>query len=223
MLKNKKAILFDLDGTLADSMWLWLKIDDAYGKKYGITFPENMHDEIEGKSFLETAVYFKEQFGLRQSLEEIMDEWNEMALYAYRNEIFLKDGAEELLLFLQEQGIKTAICTSNSAMLMDAIKSARPVLETIDVILTSGDVKTGKPSPEGYLKIAGMLSVPPEACLVFEDIPQGIQAGLNAGMEVCAVEDDFSADLRGQKKQLAHYYIKSFRQVLDGTYERLKK
>ena len=68
-----------------------------------------------------------------------------------------------------------------------------------------------------------MLSVPPEACLVFEDIPQGIQAGLNAGMEVCAVEDDFSADLRGQKKQLAHYYIKSFRQVLDGTYERLKK
>ncbi len=222
MLQGKKAVLFDLDGTLADSMWVWTDIDRKYGEKYGICFPDTFHQDIEGKSFYETAVYFRDRFALAKTAEEIMEEWNEMALEAYRTRVPLKDGAREFLLYLREHHFQTAICTSNSRMLVDALCQAVPVLGHIDCILTSGDVKAGKPAPDIYLKSARLLGVKPEECLVFEDIPQGIQAGRNAGMEVCAVEDDFSRDLASQKKKLAQYYIKSFRQIANQTYEILK-
>ena len=63
MLKNKKAIIFDLDGTLVDSMWIWRSIDIAYLGRFGIALPEDLQSKIEGMSFDETAVYFKETFG----------------------------------------------------------------------------------------------------------------------------------------------------------------
>ncbi len=74
MLKDIKAVLFDLDGTLVDSMWLWKDIDIEYLGRYGIAFPENLQAEIEGMSFSETAVYFKNRFQLSVSLEEIKEE-----------------------------------------------------------------------------------------------------------------------------------------------------
>ncbi len=74
-----------------------------------------------------------------------------------------------------------------------------------------------------YLKTAEKLQVKPEHCLVFEDIPMGILAGKRAGMQVCAIEDDYSIHLTAEKKALADYYITDFRQVLDHTYEDLRK
>ena len=76
-----------------------------------------------------------------------------------------------------------------------------------DCIMTSCEVAKGKPAPDIYLAVAGKLGVQPEECLVFEDIPVGILAGKNAGMEVCAIEDDFSMNQIEIKKQLADYYI----------------
>ncbi len=223
MLKHKKAILFDLDGTLVDSMWVWTKIDDRFAEKYHFTLPDTMHHDIEGMSFYETACYFKKRFRLLQSVEEIMEEWNEMAYQTYAAEVSLKPGAAALLSYAQKQGIKTAICTSNSRMLMNALIKSDPLFLGFDSILTSDEINVGKPAPDIYLKTAEKLCVAPEDCLVFEDIPQGILAGLRAGMEVCGVADDFSSGLEPEKRRLAHYYIAHFDQVLDGTYETLEK
>ena len=71
-----------------------------------------------------------------------------------------------------------------------------------------------------YLKVAGDLGVDPAECLVFEDIPNGILAGKNAGMEVCAVDDDFSRRDEQEKKRLADYYIHDFYEIMNGTYEK---
>lgn len=223
MLQNKKAVLFDLDGTLADSMWVWTHIDEEYGKIHHIDFHETFHEEIEGKSFVETAVYFRDRFHLDKTVEQIMKEWNQMALDAYENLVPLKPGAEAFLEHLYKAGIKTAICTSNSRMLVEALCRSKPVLQRIDVILTSDEIHAGKPAPDIYLQAAEMLDVLPSCCLVFEDVPQGILAGQNAGMDVCAVEDDFSRNLFSQKRQLARYYIKDYQQVLQHTYEVLKQ
>ena len=70
-LENKKAVLFDLDGTLVDSMWMWEAIDIEFLGAYGYECPDDIQRAIEGMSFSETAVYFKERFDLPLSLDEI--------------------------------------------------------------------------------------------------------------------------------------------------------
>ena len=79
MLPDKKAVIFDLDGTLVDSMWMWRDIDIEFLGSRGITFPEDLQEKIEGMSFTETAQYFKETFPLEESVEELKAIWNEMA------------------------------------------------------------------------------------------------------------------------------------------------
>ena len=102
MLKNINAVIFDLDGTLVDSMWMWKAIDVEYLSRFGIELPEDLQREIEGMSFSETAVYFKERFQLEPSVEEIKDTWNEMAYEKYANEVPLKQGALKFLKYLKE-------------------------------------------------------------------------------------------------------------------------
>lgn len=223
MLKGVKAVLFDLDGTLVDSMWMWKDIDVEYLHKYGCDLPATLQKEIEGMSFSETAVYFKERFGLRQSLEAIQTEWIEMAKEKYAHEVIMKPGALPFLKYLKEHGIHSGIATSNSRELLNAVMGSQKLDPYIDCSMTSCEAGAGKPAPDIYLKVAQHLEAEPEECLVFEDTPAGIQAGINAGIRVCAMEDRHVADQKDTICRLADYYIYNFNQVLDGTYQRLKK
>lgn len=209
-----RAVLFDLDGTLINSMWIWEQIDDEFLGEYGLLVPENLHDEIEGMSFSETAVYFKNRFHLPLSLEKIKNIWNDMAMDKYMNVVPLKPGVLEFLEWLKARGIPAGIATSNSRELVDGVLRARGMEEYFSSVATGCEVNAGKPAPDIYLHVAGALSVPPSVCMVFEDIPAGIRAGKSAGMTVTAVEDDFSAALREEKKRLADYYITDYRELL---------
>ena len=82
-IKELEAVIFDLDGSLVDSMWMWKKIDMEYLERFGISLPENLQQEIEGMSFVETAGYFKEHFQIPDSIEEIGETWNRMAWDKY--------------------------------------------------------------------------------------------------------------------------------------------
>ena len=213
MLKDKKAVIFDLDGTLVDSMWMWKAIDIEYLGKFGISLPSTLQKDIEGMSFSETAVYFKETFQIPDSLDEIKADWNRMAYDKYTKEVDFKKGAIKLLEICIQKGIKLGIATSNSRELVDATMEALGAKQYFDCIMTSCEVDKGKPAPDIYLAVAKKLGVQPDECLVFEDIEMGILAGKSAGMEVCAIEDDFSMDQMEIKKKLADYYIKDYTEV----------
>lgn len=222
MLENVNAVLFDLDGTLVDSMGIWKEVDEEFLTGRGIQIPENLEEfqrEIEGMGFTETAAFFKERFALPDSLETIKSIWVSMAEDKYCHEISLKKGVREFLVYLKENHIPAAICSSNSRELIKLVLDAHSIGEYFSAVTTCCEVPQGKPSPDVYLKAASSLSKNPEECLVFEDVPMGILAGKNAGMKVCAVEDDFSAAQAGRKRQLADYYIHDYRQILDCTYE----
>lgn len=88
-------------------------------------------------------------------------------------------------------------------------------------MVTCGDVKRAKPEPDVYLEAAKRLDTDPGHCMVFEDIPVGIRAGKSAGMRTCAIQDDYSQCQDKEKRRLADYYIESYTQVLDGSYEKL--
>ena len=214
MLNNIKAVLFDLDGTLVESMSMWGDIDVDYLKKFHIPVPEGLQKAIEGLSMYQTAVYFKENFAIEDSLENIMDEWNRMAYKKYTTEIPLKPGVRAFLDVLKSKNIPCGIATSNSRILTEAILKSHQVENYFSVMVTGDEITNGKPDPEVYLEAAIKLGVAPEHCLVFEDIPFGIMAGKRAGMTVCAVEDDYSMNDMEEKIRLADFYIKSYEELL---------
>lgn len=215
MLEGIKACLFDMDGTLLDSMHIWKEIDIAFLGRFGLELPKNFQNEIEGMSFTETAQYVKKQYHIPLSVEEIINTWNEMAFQKYANEIFFKEGAFEFVKQLKQKGIRTAICTSNSRELVNAVEAHLGFGAYFDTIVTSCEVGAGKPAPDVYLEAARRVGIEPKACMVFEDIVPGLMAGKNAGMKLCAVEDTFSIDQREEKKKLADYYIENYFELLD--------
>lgn len=214
MLNNFEAVLFDLDGTLVESMSMWGDIDVEYLKRFRLPVPDGLQQAIEGLSMYQTAVYFKENFGIKHSLEEIMDDWNGMAYHKYTTEIPLKPGVRKILNYLKDRNIPCGIATSNSRVLTEAILRSHRIENFFPVMVTGDEIVNGKPDPEVYLEAARKLHVKPEKCLVFEDIPFGIMAGKNAGMTVCAVEDDYSMKDRDEKLRLADFYIKTYEELL---------
>lgn len=217
MLNKKKAVIFDLDGTLVDSMWMWKDIDIEFLKGYGYECPDDLQKAIEGMSFSETAAYFKERFRLPLALEEIKAIWTEMSLNKYRHEVPLKHGVREFLQYLKDRGLKAGIATSNGREMVDAVIASLNIGPYFQVITTACEVAAGKPEPDIYLKVADSLQVKPEDCLVFEDVPAGILAGKRAGMKVCAVEDEFSREMQAEKRSLADYYINDYFDILNGV------
>lgn len=215
ILDNFDAIIFDLDGTLVDSMWLWKDIDIEYLSRFGISYNEKLQSEIEGKSFTETAIYFKENFGITDTIEKIKNDWNEMAYLKYKEQVSLKTGALEFLKLLKEKGKKLGIATSNSTQLTEVCLNSLNISSLFDVVITGSDIKIGKPAPDIYLENAKRLKVLPERCLVFEDIPVGIMAGKNAGMKTCAVADEYSRDLTDEKLELSDYSIIDYKDFIN--------
>ena len=217
MLENIEAVIFDLDGTLVDSMWMWVDIDIEYLQKRHLQLPDDLEDAIAGMSFSETSAYFKERFNLADSVKDIQREWIEMAKDKYINKAMLKPGVALFIEHLKASGIKMGIASSNSNELVREVLRARGINDAFAEVHTSCEVASGKPSPDIYLLVAKALAVAPSKCLVFEDIPVGITAGKRAGMRTCAVWDEFSAHQEAEKRKLADYYINSYDEVLANT------
>lgn len=213
MLNNIEACIFDLDGTVIDSMWVWSAIDTEYLAKYGYDVPKDMQADIEGASMREVAIYFKDRFNLSDDLDTIINDWNEMAIYKYGHSVTLKPHIKEFFEFLKSRNIKIGLFTSNSLVLANAALDGLDVHKYFDVITAGcGDIK-GKPEPDGYLLTADKLLVPYDKCLVFEDLTQGIKAGINAGMKTCAVKDEYSEYQLEEKIKLADYFIEDYYEV----------
>lgn len=210
MFDNLKAVIFDLDGTLVDSMWIWKVIDIEFLNIRNISVPNDLQKSIEGMSFTETALYFKNRFSLKEDVEDIKKEWSTMAIDYYRNKIPLKKGVKEFICFLKNSGIKIGIGTSNSKELATEVLKKHNILEYFDSIRTSCEVNKGKPNPDIFLKVAQDLGVSPNECLVFEDTYAGVLAGKRAGMKVFAIADEVSFPYKEEILGLADKYIEDF-------------
>lgn len=214
MYKKYKAVIFDMDGTLIDSMWIWPKLDEDFFEQEQIPMPDTLQKDIEGYSMQETAEYFVKTFPISYSVPELMELWNDMAAYQYAHEVPYKDGAFRFLQELKARGVKTGIATSNSRELVELVDKKLHFSQYIDTIVTAKEVPKGKPDPDIYLTVAKQLQVAPKDCLVFEDVPNGLLAAKRAGMDTCAVSDDFSRDMEEEKRQMAEHFIYSYDELL---------
>ena len=208
------AVIFDMDGSLVDSMWMWRAIDQKFLEDRGIEYSTQVQKDLEGLSFTEAVGYFQTKFNLDESFDSIADSINGMAKDIYEYGVTYKPGAREFLEFIKEKGIKTGIATSNSKELVEACDKNLGLSEYIDEIHTTDEVARSKPYPDIYIYIAELLDADPMRCVVFEDILPGISAGLDARMTVVAVEDEYSMEIKDKKKRMAHGYITDYRELL---------
>ena len=214
MLTNIKAAIFDLDGTLIDSMWVWGKIDEDYFKNRNMVLPSNLKSQIEHLSFDDTAQYFRTNFGILDTIEEIKKEWLDFAYVEYLNNVKLKAGVVEFLSLLKTLNIKIGLATSSSKNLLEAVLQANGIYHYFDSITLTDEVSRGKNFPDVYLLAAKKLGVTPEECIVFEDILPAVKGAKAAGMKVVGVYDDFSKLDREDIINHADMYIIEYHEII---------
>ena len=121
MFDNIDTLIFDMDGTLIDSMNIWHEIDRIFFENHNIPFPDDLAKQIDGLSFDETADYFLNNFPLDYTKEEIQKIWRDMSFEYYKSVIPFKSGAREFIVKMKEKGYKMGIATSNSRDLVEAL------------------------------------------------------------------------------------------------------
>ncbi|MBO4420434.1 MAG: HAD family phosphatase [Lachnospiraceae bacterium] len=215
ILDNIDAVIFDMDGTLIDSMWMWEQIDIDYLARFGYTLPADLQESIEGMSFKETADYIQKRFNIPEDTDTMMKTWIEMAYEFYRTKVGFKPGAREFLTELKRRGIKIGMATSNAMELVDVVLDHLDAHSYFDEIHVSSEVKHGKPFPDIYLLVAEKLGVSHDRCLVFEDILPGIRAGRAARMKVCSVYDRYAHQEINIAMRYSDYYIRGFDVLMD--------
>lgn len=206
-----KAYIFDLDGTLLDSMGVWEQIDVDFLEKRGIAVPPDYIGEICARSFPEAARYTIERFGLSDSVEDLLGEWNDMAVYAYSHTVPLKPYAREYLKALKERGAKLGIATSLPVVLYEPALRNHDIQSLFDAVCSTDEVQHGKTKPDVFLLAAQKLGISPENCIVFEDIPEAALSAKAAGMTVYAVYDEASAAHWSYIQEMADGALLDFR------------
>ncbi len=214
MKPDIKCAIFDLDGTLLDSMGVWDAIDTEFFAKRGMPVPDDYMKMIAPMGFRQAAEYTVKRFCLNETPAALIDEWNGMAYEKYSNSVPLKPHAKELLEYLKSRGILIALATATAERLaVPALKNCG-VYSLFDLTASTDRVARGKGFPDIYLYAAKTLGVRPENCAVFEDIPEGIRGARAAGMYSIAVFDSYSAAAQDTLRELADLYITDFAELL---------
>ncbi|MCL2107518.1 MAG: HAD family phosphatase [Oscillospiraceae bacterium] len=209
------AAIFDLDGTLLDSMWVWHQVDVEFFAARGLALPEDYADEIGAMTFREIAEYTIARFALPESPEKLMAEWNERSFRHYRDDVGLKPGAREYLAALRARGVALGVSTSLTTHVLAAVLSSNGIIDWFGALTSADEVTRGKAYPDIYLLTAQKLGrVPPAECLVFDDIQKSLHGIRAAGMACCAVREPLSRQNWDEMARFADYHILSFEELL---------
>lgn len=213
-LSNIKAAIFDLDGTLLDSMGVWDEVDRKFFNMHGLPMQDDYQQAVKNMHFPEAAQYTIEKYKIPKSPEAIIDEWMTLATDIYTNEVSLKPYAKEYLHTLAGKGVKLGIATSSRKELYTPVLMRSGVYPLFSTIVHTEEVSRGKGYPDLYLETARRLNVLPFECAVFEDIILGIKGAKNGGFITVGVYDKFSGCDEYALKREADYYLRSFSEML---------
>jgi HAD superfamily hydrolase (TIGR01509 family) len=188
---DKNFAIFDMDGTLIDSMIFWKKLASEYLGSKGISnITTDTMERIKTMTMSESAALFKTEFGLSGNPET---EMNAMMDEHYRNDIPLKPGVREYLQMLKVRGVRMCVASATAEHLMESCLTRLGVRELFDFLLSCETVGAGKSSPLVYHESAKRLGAPPSEIAVYEDALYAVKTAKEAGYYVIGVYDDSAA------------------------------
>jgi HAD superfamily hydrolase (TIGR01509 family) len=199
--------IFDFDGTIADTGSLWHDVDETFLGARGISsVPEDYSRMLTILGFEAGARYTIDTFGLKETVEDVCNEWTRMSRALYRTTIHLRPGAEDYIRALKGRGIPTALATTNEPEVLEDMELV-DVPSLFDVRVYGGELGTTKDKPDIYLTAAERLGVAPQDCIVFEDIAPGLRAAREVGFITCAVRSYDPAQLLDDVRDAGELYL----------------
>ena len=212
-----KGVIFDIDGTLLDSMPLWNNLGERYLQKLGFTEEETegLSQRISTMPFAEGIHYIKKEYSLDIAEERIREQLQEMIAKAYCDEIALKAGAKEYLQFLKERGIPCILATAGDASLATVALKRLKVWEEFQGLLLCEEFNTSKREAKIYFLAMERLSLSkPEDVLVFEDVLHAIKSAKQAGFQVCGILDEANREDWEKIQEVADFTAKDFYELV---------
>lgn len=184
-----KGAIFDMDGTLLDSMRVWTRLTQGYLKQFGLHITDEEYAACEGFSQPQVAQYFAERYDLPGGAAGLMEGMDRLITARYETVAKPKDGVLPFLDGLRARGVKMAIATLTARRHAEKALRDRDMLGYFDFMLTIEDVGVSKYQPDIYLMSAGRLGLAPADCVVFEDAPYACTTAKKAGFRVCGVAE----------------------------------
>ena len=209
-----KGAIFDVDGTLLDSMPVWWRASERFFAGHNIEVTSERFAEFKEMRLDDSLPLIRDEFKLDMSISDMISEFRRLAAEEYRVSVQLKPYAKEYMEKLRNDGVKIAIATSGYEGLCKSAFERLGVWDYIDARAFSDEVGVDKSNPDIFLLAAKRIGVNPSECVVYEDIVAGISGAKKGGFKTCAVFDESNADDTATLKQLADTYISSWSELL---------
>lgn len=203
-----EGAVFDMDGTLLDTMPIWEHATENYLVGKGIEVKEKLSETLFTMSMKQGAAYVKEKYGLSESIEELIAATNAIVAEAYRNRAEAKPGVPEFLEKLKQRGVKMVVATSTDRVHAEAALKRTGIYDYFERIFTCSEVGEGKSKPDIYEEAAAELGTKRTATWVFEDALYAIKTAKKAGFRTVGLYDETSKKEQEKIRGTADIYLK---------------
>lgn len=213
-MKNIKGVIFDLDGTLVDSMMIWGDVAIEYLKSHGATPRDSIRSDLRSTNSVEEAKHYIEHYGINLPVDEVVRGRNNIMLKHYESDVKLKAGVRDVLEALKKRGVRLCIATATERNLAEPAMRAHGIDGYFEHIFTCSEEETSKKYPDIYIKAAKFLGTAPHETLVVEDALYASKTAKNAGFTVAGVYDIVSDDIQDELKAVCDYYFVTMDEML---------
>ncbi len=208
-----KGAIFDMDGTLLDSMPLWYSRGSDFLRENGFKPEPDIDRKFKAMSLRQSAEYFQQVCGVPGTVEEICARINRCGEKGYRT-VLPKPGVRELLEELCHRGVRMCVATATERYLVEGVLERTGLLDYFQFIITCGEVGAGKSEPLIFDKALERLGTAKENTVIFEDALHAIQTAKASGYTVCGVEDASYLDVVEELQRLCDFYVTDLRQFI---------